>query len=351
MAISVNIPVSYLVHGYLPLRQQPRSYLYAEFMALEIAEVTSGEAPIAVEWSPPQTHGTSMSLSSYSHDAVESFDASGCQHTVYYEGRHWVRLLERHANPRSHMPGAALNTHDTVARIERGDLAKIFGFSERTQSQKTPKVVDGDPRDQFQSVSRNLRGRAMEAFERLQLLSVDGNLYMACSQPCYALVTGWVHGEQGNILRVPFVDVWSDRSPRNLYWDRINYVPLSATDIVSDVIDALPSSVSRIVEVPRIHIPDTLSAEEDLKLLADHYVHEFMAKSIYIHPIPFAPIQGYFDQAMIEDKAAFLAEREQQWSSAGADLKLPINYLYKALEILDERTIGIIPAEPQVQTP
>jgi hypothetical protein len=347
MTIKVNIPVSYMVHGYLPERRQPRSYLYAEMMPLEIEEVTSSQAPVAVEWFETRIYGSSMNLATYSHDAIEAFDADGRQHTVFYDGRHWLRVLEANAVLNAETPTKPVHIADAIRGIENGDFAKLLGFSQKTQSQKKFNLVDRDPSDRFDSVSKNLRQRAMAAFDRLALLSVDGILYIACGQPCHILVPGTSMFDQlidqTMIRHVPFVDVWADRSPRSMNWDRFKYFPLSACELLSETMEALTPDITSGMKAPDVRIPESMSKEVDLGVLADYYVHEFMAKSYAKLHAPFAYTERYFDQPTIDDKAAYLAEHEPGWSRNGAHFKLPVEYLHKAMDILDERSIGFAP--------
>jgi hypothetical protein len=351
MTVKVNIPVSYIVHGYLPNRRQPRSYLYAEIMPYEIREVTAANAPIAVEWYDPRINGSSMHLITYEPDAIEVFDPEGRQHTRFHDGKHWLRVLAGNTSHGVRDRSAAVTTADAIRHIENGDFAKLFGFAGKTQSQKTLNIVTGDPSDRFDIVKNNTRERSLSAFDGMDLLSVDGNLYIACGQPCYMMVPGYPLANQHRIVNVPYVDVWAHRSPRDMTYSRFKYIPLSAADLVTMDTNELTNDIIERMRVPAVLLPESMSEEIDMGVLADHYVHDFMAKAYAKLRAPFAYTEHYFEQRTMEEKAAYLAMHEQDWMRNGEAFMLPVELLQKAMDVLDGRDIGFVPEKVGLPAP
>lgn len=323
--------MSYRVHGYLHGRRQPRSYLFAELMPFDIDEVSRSEAPIAVEWSIPTFQFDGPDI-----NAVRTYPRQGGQHTVYMDGRHWVRVLAGEAGY-VHGPSDPLMTSDFLSEVGKGGHLKTLGFSMPTQGQSSFTVVEGDPSDRFDTISSNTRDEALSRFERMRLMSVEGVLYRACSQPAHRLIFGRLAQDVSNF--VPFVDVEEGVCPGR---PNARYLPFSAESEVAEVIGRLPYPIRPQIASPAIHIAESISHDEDLRVLADYHMQIFFTAAHGTLKSPFAYVEKYFDLVTADDKAAYLAEYQELWSETAPRFGLPVERLHKALELLDSRTISMV---------
>lgn len=182
----LTLPIGYEVIGKRPGKRNFRPIRLAEMVTVEIAEATSDEAPIAVEWQIDPTHERMRPATAATYFAG---DDRWCAFTRWYGGRHWMRLVEHNISKSDHARHA---TQLSASRLEEflmadeGHIAVgLSGLS--LGAAKLPKK-DGDLTLGFETLRKNGREEAMLAALSLPetLLLVDGIVHVACAQPAPA---------------------------------------------------------------------------------------------------------------------------------------------------------------------
>jgi hypothetical protein len=341
MTRTVQFPISYNVHGRLPGRVIPRSYIFAEMVELQITDVATVDAPVAVSWKVPSLR---TAITSAEYRRMWAFDANQRQHTVFYEGRHWLRLLKE--SPWDRSPGEPLNSTEFVQGAASGAFNRGLGFAEPTQGQRKFEMVIGDPGHRFEEVIRHGRARAMDVASELEFISVSGVLHARCDQPIFKLVPGWETGDGGNVVRTktryPVVDTKELRAPRTLDSLRVPTVPLSMRDEVNRKCPKI-SKLADQFEWPTVHIPESLSADEDLRLEADYLVHEFLAWTEKTLGTRYAGVEHYFKKTSVEAKLDYLLASECHWRDFESRTGVSVAPLRRATEALDSMSISLVP--------
>lgn len=332
MTIKINIPVSYRIHGFLPGRKQPRSYIFAEIKPIEIEEASPSQAEIAIAWTdaPYQVYWED-------NETTQVSPADGLHYTRYMDGTHWVRLLAGQAGY-VYGPSEPLRTFDFLQTAENGGHIKTLGFTMPTQGQKTISMVDSDPSDRFQSISKTTRDTAMRHYEALRLLSVDGTLYMACSQPAYLIRSASTPG--GVKARIPVIHADTGSDNRSIT-ERSAILPFSAETELEELLKGLTWSQAEIFRRPLIHLPESISRDDDLIATADYHLREFFLASYRRLNAPYAYVDNYFKMGTAEEKAAYLARSADEWERSGRQFGLPVERLSLALECLDNVSVTL----------
>ena len=341
MTRSVLFPMSYNLHGRLPGRVMPRSYIFAEMVELQVTDVAPEDAPVAVRWKVPFLRTV---ITSADYRPMWAFDAEQRQHTVFYEGRHWVQLLKRTQWENS--PAEPVQSADFERRASAGAFNGDLGFSVPTQGQRKFEVVTDDPGSRFEEVIRHGRPRALELSSGLEFISVAGVLHARCDQPCFKLVPAWYEADRTRVpTRYPVVDTKELRAPRTLDPLRVPALPLSMSDEVSRKCPQM-WRVADQFEWPTVHIPESISADEDLRLEADYLVHEFLAWTEKNLGTKYAGVEHFFRKPTVEAKLDYLLANEPEWREFESRYGVSAAPLRRATEALDNMTISILPDGP-----
>lgn len=338
MPRTVLLPMSYKIHGRLPGRVMPRSYIFAEMIEVAVTDVAPEDAPLAVSWKVPYLN-THITPSEYR--SIWAYDAQQRQHTVFHDGRHWLRLLRE--TPWSNIPSEPVRTADFEAGAEKGAFNGTLGFPVPTQGQRQFEIVAGDPADRFEEIIRNGRSKALEQASGLEFISVSGVLHMRCDQPCFKLVPAWIIDDRTRVkTRYPVVDTQENRTPRELHSFRIPAVPLSMRDEVLRLCPEVHEGPADQFEWPAIHLPDAISADEELRLEADYLVQEFLALTQSELNAQYPGLEHYFGKPTVEAKLDYLLASEPEWHHFEVRSGISTAPLRRAVETLDGMSISLI---------
>lgn len=341
MTRTVPFPMSYNIHGRLPGRVIPRSYIFAEMVDVQVEDVAPEDAPIAVSWKVPLLRNV---ITSAEYRSMWAYDGAQRQHTVFYEGRHWVQVLKRTRweNHSAEPVKSADFEREAVAGVFNGDL----GFSVPTQGQRKFEVVADDPGTRFEEVTRHGRPRALDLASNLQFISVEGVLHARCDQPCFKLVPGWYEADRTRVpTRYPVVDAKELRAPRTLGPLRVLALPLSMRDEVKRKCPQMWRLGDQF-EWPTVHIPESLSGDEDLRLEADYLVHELLAWTEKTLGTKYSGVEHYFRKETVEAKVDYLLANEPEWREFESRYGVSMAPLRRAAEALDNMSISILPDGP-----
>ncbi|MBY3433333.1 hypothetical protein HFN89_04050 [Rhizobium laguerreae] len=340
MTRTVLFPITYNVHGRLPGRVIPRSYIFAEMVELQVADVAREDAPIAVSWKVPYI---CAHITSAEYRQMWLFDAEQQQHTVFHEGRHWVRLLRE--TPYENSPSVPLRSADFERNAGTGAFNECLGFAVPTQGQRKYEVVTEDPANRFDEIIRHGRQKALDLVSGLDFISVDGVLHARCDQPTFKLVPAWLGSGRDRVLkRLPVVDVIENRTPRSFDPMRVSVLPLCMRDEVLRRCSTVGETLPNQFEWPTIHIEDAISADEELRLEADYLVQEFLALTQKALNTRYAGVENYFRKTTIEGKLAYLLSDEREWPHFVSRYGLSVVPLRRAVDALDGVSISLAPA-------
>ncbi|MCV9963581.1 hypothetical protein OIU34_16885 [Pararhizobium sp. BT-229] len=338
MTRTVRFPMSYSIHGRLPGRVMPRSYIFAEMVDLQVTDVAAEDAPVAVSWKVPHIR---TSVTSAEYRPMWAFDAERRQHTVFYEGRHWVRLLQETHWDNS--PSEPLQCADFERAAVTGAFNGGLGFAVPTQGQRKFEIVTDDQGGRFEEVIRHGRPRALELASGLDFISVNGVLHARADQPCFKLVPAWYEADRTRVkTRYPVVDTKELRAPRTLDPVRVPALPLSMRDEVTRKCPQMWRLADQF-EWPTIHMPESLSTDEDLRLEADYLVHEFLARTENTLGTRYAGLEHYFRQPTVEAKLDYLLANEREWPEFRTRYGVSTAPLRRAVEALDNMSISLVP--------
>ncbi|MBY3151135.1 hypothetical protein HFO56_01775 [Rhizobium laguerreae] len=349
MTRTALFPMTYNVHGRLPGRVMPRSYIFAEMVELQVTDVAREDAPIAVSWKVPYIRAH---ITSAEYRPMWLFDAEQQQHTVFHEGRHWVRLLRE--TPYENSPSEPLQSADFERDAATGAFNKCLGFAVPTQGQRKFEVVTEDPGNRFDEIIRHGRAKALDLASGLDFISVDGVLHARCDQPCFKLVPAWYEVERSAAItsdgpariktRYPVVDTKELREPITLDPLRVPALPLSMRDDVARKCPKMGKDIDQF-EWPTVHIPESLSADDDLRLEADYRVHEFLAWTENTLGSRWALLEQYFRKPTVEAKLDYLLASAREWPQFESRYGVSMAPLRQAVEALDNRSISIAPGQ------
>jgi hypothetical protein len=95
------------------------------------------------------------------------------------------------------------------------------------------------------------------------------------------------------------------------------------------------------LEWPVIHLPESLSADEDLRLEADYLVHEFLAWTENTLGTRWALLEHYFKMQTVEAKLDYLLRSEREWPELRSRYGVSTAPLSRAVDALDSMSISI----------
>jgi hypothetical protein len=341
MTISCFVPVSYVVRGVLAGRSGTRDYTFAELVPVEIEEVSREEAPLSVSWNSsgmPQD----CRIDYFNHDELRSFHWEGGNHAVFHDGRHWVRKLRFHSRT-DIGPSDELTIEELLGGIESGEYNRMFRFAPLPLGGKDFQMVTADPTDQFKTVASNGRQQAFRTLERLRILSVDGIVHIACDQPCYALAVcdRYARGDNPNVrFYWPYVSVREGSVHDSPHISDTLMLPFSAQDELQAILSAMPEGVTALNGGPTIHLPASMSPDEDLRVAADYHVRRFASTGLKSLRVRFPALLPYFEKTSVEEKIDFLIAAKSELAPAITRLGLSGEPLDHAIELLDAVSIS-----------
>jgi hypothetical protein len=190
-------PIEYEIHGTTRTNRRPARYFYREAVAIDIPEVRSGDAPVAVEWTPVASSALFLATSDR---AISGPD--GKQLTRWHWNSHWQRLCDGHFYGRRDR-GRATTVKDLEAMLASPNQDKAaraaVGSSSLIDDLLKSKIVSigGDPRGKFVSVRTDGRETQMKQLDEVVsgLISVDGILHRKCLEPFVAVSLYFENGE------------------------------------------------------------------------------------------------------------------------------------------------------------
>lgn len=337
MTVSCQIPMSYVIKGVAGGRKGVRSYLFGETSTIEIDEVSAEEAPVAVSWRVPGVPADTR-FDYFNHVEARASDEAHRNHTVFYKERHWLRLL--HGFVADAKRGHEWETSDGITLgefisfVDLGRYNALFGFSPIWDFMKL-EAVGGDPSVMFERVAESERPRSVRSLARLELMSVDGIVYVAGDQPAYALPSADKHMTR---FSYPYVTAIKSILADNPRIDETGFLPFSMRDELELRKAEAPSDVVFPDLDVEVHLPLSMSRDEDLRVGADYHVRVLNDARKRARSKQYPELAPYFDMTDIEDKADFIAAVRSRWPTHSGGLSpAPLD---AALSLLDERSIS-----------
>ena len=336
MTITLDLPVTYIVKGVLPGRKGAREYSFTEKHRVDIEEVAAEDAPVAVSWKVAGVPGAAR-FDYMHHYEARAADASGRNHTVFHEGRHWLRVLTGHNRIDNGVPerksSVGLPTAEFVAGAERGGFNFMLGFAPFIFS---PKEVHSDPTDGFSSISESSRDRVMRCLDRLGFISVDGILHMSADQPVIALASCDVGPTR---FPYPYVTARERTLRENPRVDETLFIPFSMSEELAGFQRALPASVPTSELDPVVHLPESMSRDTDLRAAADFHVKTVLDATKRARTKTYPDLSPYFATDDLDEKADILSDALSAWPGGPGGVSSAT--LETALAVLDDRSVSV----------
>lgn len=339
MSISCKIPMAYVIKGVLGGRKGVRSHLFAETAEIEIDEVGYKDAPVAVSWTVPGVPKDTR-FDYFNHIEARAYDGQRRNHTVYHRGRHWLRILHGHVS--QPMRGGlewekseGVTLGEFLGFVDLGRYNDFLGFSPLWDFMKI-ETAGGDPAGRFAEVRESDRPRSLRSLARLELLSVDGLVYVAGDQPAYALACA---DKDLMSFRYPYVTARRHHLTDNPKIGETRYLPFSMDAEFEQQLAAAPTDVVIPSLEVQIHLPEAISQDEDLKVGADYHVRTLSDAVRRARKRQYPDLVPYFGLEDIDEKAEFIASARASWPSF--DGGLSPSPLETALAMLDEREIAL----------
>lgn len=224
--MDLTLDIGYFVKGRRPGKMVARSYRFMEAVTVDIPEVDPMDAPVAVEW-------TALAASDRKADAfLTCGDKCGRQHTRWMNGIHWLRLSEGHLGEKDPVRRVESLTANAAQPLLEQNIEGYYALGLEDLWRITGigwKRAQGYPAYEFDLVSRSWRDETMVRAEKLaqRLISVDGQLYLACAQPgLRAIFQDRKLVETAVEVRAGFLDGWEGFRENQLaygfdYWEKL----------------------------------------------------------------------------------------------------------------------------------
>lgn len=339
MTVSCLVPMAYVIKGVLGGQKGIRSHLFAETAEIEIEEVACEDAPVAVSWTVPGAPKEAR-LDYFNHVESRAYDAECRNHTVYHRGRHWLRILHGHVGPsnrngREWDVSEGITLGEFLGFVDLGRYNDFLGFSPMWEFVKL-ETVGGDPAGRFTEVRESERPRSLRSLARLELLSVDGLIHVACDQPAYALASA---DNDLVSFRYPYVTARRQFLIDNPRIGETRYLPFSMDDEFQQYLAAVPADVVIPPLDVQIHLPEAISHDEELEVGADYHVRTLSDAVRRARKRQYPDLSQYFGLEDIDEKADFIAAARAAWPAVVGGLSA--SPLDMALAMLDEREIAL----------
>jgi hypothetical protein len=302
-----HFPLTYVISGRLPGKAASHPYRYAETVELDVREIAPEIAPVAVSWNVAPTPSF-QGETTFQHVAFSLSGLDGGQHTRWFEGRHWQRMLHGHtADPRASSYGVSplLTAEFFSSTLSAGHCnSLLFGLPPFLPG-KT-KVVAAPEHRRFDVIREDSREDAFDRLARItdDMILVDGVVYMACLDPMVRLariVRPW--GRPFAYAPVPVT--YNDKLAGHSFLDRAPKLPLCAWDDIVERCCRDPGTDAGELQAyrPVVHIEDCFSHDQELTLIVD----DLALSAREAGGIDFQALHGFRDAKDTEAKMAFIS--------------------------------------------
>lgn len=330
MDYSCIVPAAYVIKGTLSGKKAIRDYQFVEMAEIGIEEVRTRDAPVSVSWNVTGKSKDAR-VDYMSHFEVRACDAAMRNHSVFYKGKHWLRLLGDHASNSSWsgkiVRSRPVHVTDFLRDAVRGSFNNILGFKTIWPATE-PEIVATDPHGRFSEIRESGRDRALRSLERLELISVDGIIHVAGDQPVIALANA---DENGQPFNFPYVTCRRTALLDNPLVRETLYLPLSAgRDILLESLADLSFD---------IQYPEVMSKENDILVGADYHVSVLAANVKRSRKREYPDLVPYFALTDLDEKADFLQAALERWPHGNGGLNR--HRIEEALQLLDQRDISL----------
>lgn len=318
----IRVPIGYTIRG--TIGRTTRTWKFQERVTIEVPDVTSEEAPMAVSWA---AHSDLHGYDPIKYAFLGHGGEDGRQFTRWYKGRHWLRLTEGHTEQYGK---PAKSPELTAAGFESalpiGGGYNILGLNALSPGRDHRKV-QGDPTERFSTVDRSGRNLALAQLEAAAstLMSVDGVLHVACAQPAICLAKGKDDSLEGHVLHV---DTRSNVVDGKDYlvdqvlvfsldeWEDKSHIAIRASG-------DRPKATARLASLePRVHLPESIDPDILTARTADTFVRRFVIEA-YPQAIHLQNYFAYDDPVAREEFIrGMLAEHRNKWEMAGLPVQL-----------------------------
>lgn len=338
----LRIPLRYGVKG--TRGRATRTFNFQETFTIEVPEVSSHDAPVAVAWQADDSL-EDFSVPKYFMGFTGHAGLDGLRLTRFFDGHHWLRLTEgarRAFDPPNQSPDLRRDAFEDG--FPSGWGYQFLGLDDFRCDQPTRKT-EGDPADGFVSVTDNGREKAIAALEKgaTALLCVDGVFHMRCTQPVISLMQAGTTTRVSKTLHVETRREVVEGMPKVGKSNAI--LPLDQWDEAVDMVvresGDRHETFRRLSRLrPVVHLPESIDPEFDRMVRADSFVREFTRMS---NLVSIQVAANYFRQPDIAAKESFLcdllAAHRVPWE---AD-HYPVAYLDEALDILSGARVELSP--------
>lgn len=339
MTLSVTLPATYSVKG-VPLGKKARKEdFYAEFVTLDIPEVDADDAPLAMSWSVSPIPPLDVRFDYVTHWEVGACDALFVNYTLFHEGRHWLRLLDAHLGHgmrqrASRGEAEPLATAEFVEKAHEGFYGRLFGFA-RSNWTVPPLASGEDVMARYDIVNESSRPRVMRALDRLDLISVDGVLHMACDQPMIALPSADYEARR---YHYPYVTARRRGLSDNPSADETRFLPFAMPEELATYTDAMPPNFERTDWDLVVHHAPSFSHDAELEAGADYRVSLVFSAAERARTKSYPYLHDYFGLPDLDAKTAFLERARSEWPTGRGGVSPAL--LDEALAVLEDRSIG-----------
>lgn len=336
----LHCPIQYEILGTTRTNQRRTRRYYEERITVDILEVSSGDAPVAVEWTPcanPASYPTARDRGISGPD--------GLQATRWYGNAHWQRLCDGHFFGRKQR-GRLTTIDDLQSMLETPtqNLAAISatGLPSPVDDLLRSKIVrvDHDPRGKFDTIRIDGRETKIRLLEDAvaDLIVVDGVLHRRCLEP---FISVSLYMENGDLrcrdigIEATSLALWGQTSNLFAHFSLANWD--KAVQFATD--QGYVPAADPLVE-PRILIEHSLADDWSLSYRAASEI-----KSLEKALAMFSRIR---EPAL--EKAALCQDADQQYEimlsfdpddPRWADNDAARRAYEKAMEILENRSVSV----------
>jgi hypothetical protein len=324
---------SYTIHGTKVGKGTSHLYLYTENTSIDIREIDKEEAPIAVKWRNKKTFYHHGSPAAYHMGLFDEY--SEWSHTRYFEAKHWTPLTQNALTVSSRGDGVPVRFSQMASVLQQGRLNEAFGMSSVDPFKKTEVVAQPAP-DDFSRINDNRYAASKRAIDRLELISINGLVYMSCDQPCIAFGS---EGYGSSVVMVSFIvpnrSTLIDR-PFDRYYETL---PLSMNANMSTL--SLPNAWERAHLKCEVLMPETVTDGYANEILADFLVSQYLRPLNERKTSRDKVLANYSRFWDVEQKLSFLLQNEDEMRLNAHKRDLNFGMIERAITALDEADVCI----------
>lgn len=343
-------PIKYEIHGTTKTNRRPAKYAYREMIAVDIPELDSADAPVAIEWTPE----ANLAVHRYATLDREISGPDGKQLTRWNANSHWQRLCDGHFYGQKER-GSAIMVEDLesmLASPRQNSAARVaIGLSSPNVGKAIRIVnVSDDPRERFTSIRTDGREDAIRCLDEAVagLISVDGIVHRKCIEPFISVALDVQRGE----LRVRDMGIettvqalWGPTSTTFAFfglsrWDE-------AIALVNTHAGVKPAN---ILPEPRILIGESLTYDWQVSYKAAIKAKAMQSALIMFSGVLEPKLENAIVSQDVDEQYEILLSLDPgdpRWADNGSARR----NLAKALEILENRTITMSLPDAKVARP